>query len=63
MENNEAAPARFQVREQSDGGYVVFDTIRNRIWSKTYVRKGWAIREAVNLVETYKNFKYTDWGN
>lgn len=52
--------ARFQVREGLSG-YVVFDTVRERVWSRTYVRKGWAVREAVRLTETYKHFKYTDW--
>lgn len=54
--------ARFQVREDSSG-YVVFDTVRDRVWSKTYRRKGWAIREAVRLVDAYQHFKYSDWGS
>lgn len=50
--------ARFQVVEVRHG-YVVKDTRDGTIWTKTYVRLGWAIRKAISLNELVKNNRYS----
>jgi hypothetical protein len=50
--------ARFQVTETRHG-YAVKDTRDGSIWSRTYVRIGYAVRAAVKLNELVKNHKYS----
>jgi hypothetical protein len=49
--------ARFQVIEVPHG-YAVRDTRDGSIWTRTYVRRGWAIRRAVALEEAHGKRRY-----
>lgn len=43
---------RFQVVEIA-GGYAVMDTSDSTIWTRTYMRYGWAVRKATRLQEAH----------
>lgn len=48
---------RFQVTETRHG-YAVRDTRDGSIWTRTYVRLGAAIRQAIRLNEAHSNRRY-----